>query len=457
MAKSRFFNRAEFEARTAKRNHFAAVDVLGSFDFSTAVIYLKALKIRDIEDAGTVAAKFKPEWNNGNPNLLSASQYTSLAKVNPLAIHEYTHFVDSTSTLWGLRHLKLMSEAYSSSNEPEAGYHKAKIFFDHTKSIRLPSYYTVISKGPHGRQPWRAVPTIGRIFDKSGNISGRSVLFSRFLNSDGELMARSPVSAVSILEASAMAQETLAAIDLLKLTTPDFKMVEEREFSKKHIDFLYSREVTEYSVCVHLLANKIACADAGMAFSMCARLTRVALNFPKALFEKLAEQCPISKILRVPDGHDFVVAARDGLRSYDLGIIYFLLCNGLPPGVSESEEKFKEGLNIAICSLGVSVEEYVAAMNAEGESLIETISASPIEKVKIIGSAGYENFRRINYMEERLDFSKLNVPPALLGDDNVVAIFSQETNSLRGFDVESCFFELDDGMSWVNRFAEACL
>ncbi|SDN41113.1 hypothetical protein SAMN05216517_110165 [Janthinobacterium sp. OK676] len=457
MKKSRFLNRAEFEARTAKRNHFSAVDVLGSFDFSTAVIYLKSLKIRDIENAGMVAAKFEPKWNNGNPNLLSASQYASLAKVNPLAIHEYTHFVDSTSTLWGLRHLKLMSEAYSSLSEPEAGYYKAKIFFDHTKSIRLPSYYTVINKVPHGRQPWRAVPTIGRIFDKSGNISGRSVLFSRFLNSEGELMARSPLSAVSILEASAMAQETLASIDLLKLTTPDFKMVEEREFSKKHIDFLYSREVTEYSVCVHLLANKINCADAGMAFSMCARLTRVALNFPKVLFEKLAEQCQISKILGVPDGHDFVVAASDGLRSYDLGIIYFLLCNGLPAGVNESEEKFKEGLNIAICSLGVSVEEYVAAMNAEGESLIETISASPIEKVRIIASAGYENFRRINYIEERLDFSKLNVPPALLGDDNVVAIFNKETNSLRGFDVESCFFELDDGMSWVNRFAEACL
>ena len=457
MKKSGLFNKAEFEARTAKRNHFSAVDVLGSFDFSTAVIYLKALKIHDIEEAGLVAAKFKPEWNNGNPNLLTANQYASLAKVNPLAIHEYTHFVDSTSTLWGLRHLKLMSEAYGSSNETEAGYHKAKIFFDHTKSIRLPSYYTVINKAPHGRQPWMAVPTIGRVFDKSGNISERSVLFARFLNSDGELMARSPVSTVSILEASAMAQETLAAMDLVKLTAPDFKRVEERVFAKKHIDFLYSREVTEYSVCVHLLANKIACADAGMAFSMCGRLTRVALNFPKVLFDKLAEQCPVSKILRVPDDHDFVGAVRDGLRNYDLGMVYFLLCNGLPPGVSESEKKFKDGLNVAICSLGVSVEEYVAAMDAEGHSIIEAINASSIEKVKLIGNAGYENFKSINYLEERLDFSKLNVPPALLGDDNVVAIFSREMNSLRKFDVESCFFELDDGMSWVNRFAEACL
>jgi hypothetical protein len=450
-------NFKEFEARTANRNHLSAVDIMGSFDFSTAVIHLKSLKIVDVENAKRLTAEYRPTWNDGNPNLLSGEQYVALSKVNPLAVHEYTHFIDSTSTLWGLRHLKLMSDAYSSANDAEPSYHKAKRFFDHARSLRLPSYYTVINRKPHSNRPWIAAPSIGRVFDKNGKISDRPVLFSRFLNSNNELMVRSPISMVSILEASAMAQETLTNTDLLKLTSVDFRIVEERHFAKKHIDFLYSRELTEYSVCVHSLANKINCADAGLAFSMCARITRATLNFPITLFQKLADHCPIPAVLGVSSEHEFVGAIRDGLRHHDLGVIYYLLCNALPANVVESEEKFKEGLDIALVALGVEIEEFTLAVQAEGKQLIDMLFASPIENVKILAIAGYENFKRIHHFQERLDFSELNVPPVLLGDDAVVTLFGQETNTLRAFDLEASFFELDDGMSWVNRFSEACL
>jgi hypothetical protein len=453
---TRKINIKDFEARTAQRNQFSAVDTLGSFDFSTAVIYLKSLTNKDIEEAKKVTIEFKPGRNNGQLNFLCGEQYLALAKVNLLAIHEYTHFIDSTSTLWGLRHLSLMSDAYSST-ELEKNFYKAKTFFDHIRSIRLPAYYTVINKKLHANRPWGSSLSIGRIFNKDGQFSKQSVLFSRFLNSDGQLIVRSPVSAVSIFEASAMAQETIAGMDLVKLSEPQFKLVEEREFSKKHIDFIYSRELTEYSVCVHILANKIACTDLGVAFNMCSTLTRIALNFPQSLFEKLAEKCPISAVLNISDEHEFMHTIRDGLRSHNMGVVYYLLCNALQPNVVESEDKFKDGLDHAIRSLGIEIDELTSAIETEGENLFRSLQISPIEKIRILASAGYENFKRIHYAQGRLDFSQLNLPPALLGDDTIVSLFNRDTNTLKDFDLEACFFELDDGMSWVNRFSEACL
>jgi hypothetical protein len=254
-----------------------------------------------------------------------------------------------------------------------------------------------------------------------------------------------------------MAQETISGMSLVKLSEPDFRLVEQREFAKRHLDFIYSRDLTEYSVCVHLLANRLACTDAGMAFSMCARLTRVALNFPISLFEKLAAECPVSDILDIPKDHEFAQAFKDGLRAHDMGVIYYLLCNALPINVIESEAKFKEGLNHAIRSLGIEIDELIGEAKAESEELIGLLRTSPIENIVTLSSAGFENFKRINYLQEHLDFAELNLPPALLGDDTVISIFNKQVNKLAKFDVEACFFELDDGMSWVNRFSEACL
>lgn len=451
------FTNLDFETRTARRNQLSAVDILGSFDFPTAVIHLKSLNAADIGQAQKLLAGFTPDWNEGNPRLLSGDQFLALAKVLPLAVHEYTHFIDATSTLWGLRHLQQMSGAYTSINDGESGYHKAKSFFDHIRSIRLPSYYTVVQKQSHSKRPWRSTVTIGRIFDTKGGISERPVLFSRFQNSDGEIIVRSPISTVSILEASAMAQEIMSHTNLLKITDSEFRLVEERDFAKKHIDFLYSRDLTEYSVCIHILANRLNCSDSLVAFRMCARLTRIALNFPAVLFDKLSESCPVEAMLDIPLNHEFGQAIRYGLRAHDLGTIYYLLCNTLPLNVIESEEHFTNGIDAAIRSLGIGVEELMEAAEIEAQSLTASVCTTPIEYIKMLALAGHENFKRIQLTRAELIFTELNVPPSLLGDDTVTHLFSGDKNSLKKFDLEGCFFELDDGMSWVNRFSEACL
>lgn len=446
----------DFEKRVAQRDHLSAVDVLGTFDFSTAVIYLKSLVAADMDRARMALNEFRPAWNDGKPNLMTGQQFTTLAKSQPLVVHEYTHFVDATSTLWGLRHLLLMSEAYGSIDLDEGNYYKAREFSDHVRSIRLPTYYTVLYKAHEG-QPWQSRITIGRAFEAKGKISNRPILFSQFLNSDEQVMVRSPVSTVSILEASAMAQEIINVSRLLQLTDPEYRIVEDRELHRKTMKFLYAKNFTEYSVCVHILANKLGCKDALMAFTICSRLTRLALNFPGTIFDKLAENCPVEKVLNIPVQHEFSKAVRDGLRCRDLGTIYYLLCNALPASVLESEKHVSPAVATALTVLGTSEDELAVAAQAEAEFLLKSLDETEIENIKALAYAGYANFGTIGFQSGELDFRELNLPPALLGDDTIANIFAGGKNSLSAFDVEGCFFELDDGMSWVTRFSDACL
>jgi hypothetical protein len=44
-----------------------------------------------------------------------------------------------------------------------------------------------------------------------------------------------------------------------------------------------------------------------------------------------------------------------------------------------------------------------------------------------------------------------------LGDDAIVHVFGGESNGLQHYPVVDGYNELDDGHSWVLRFAEACL
>ena len=79
----------DYKKSTKKWNCLAAVDTLGRMDFATTIVSLDGFSIQDLD--------------------LSLPRGREAFSV---AIHEYTHFLDYTSTLWGLRGLKLMNDAY---------------------------------------------------------------------------------------------------------------------------------------------------------------------------------------------------------------------------------------------------------------------------------------------------------------------------------------------------------
>lgn len=450
---------ADFKNKTARTNLLSKVDVLGSFDFFTSLISLDALSADDITEIRT-AFGMKPPLCGAQNIHLSPSQYSIATKVLTLATHEYTHFVDATSTLWGLRHLELMNSAYCCNDRrgtKEALFFKAKEFYDYSRRIRLPDYYTVVNDKITNTRPWQSNISIGNLFSGSGTPTDRSVLFSRFSNSNGLLLARSPISTVSLLEASAMAQELLLHAWLLQNTEPGFRLVEQQLFNKQTLNYLYNPSITEYSVCAHVVANQQGCTNVFAAFRMCSIMTRLVLNFPDSAFDRIAESCPISALLEIPKDHPSEAAVRNGIRNKDHGTVFYLLCSALPPHSHTDDATFIKGLESALLQLGIDLCTLLKDSNEAAVLIYNDIANSDVTAISTLAKAGFANYKSIDPQKCGLDFQRLNVPPALLGDSSIAQLFNSPTNMLQNFDLESCFEELFHGQSWVERFSEACV
>lgn len=450
---------SDFKKRTSKTNILSAVDVLGSFDFYTTLITLDSLTSQDVAELNK-AFGAQPLITAFQQTNLTPDQYLIAKKIIPLAIHEYTHFLDSTSTLWGLKHLQLMSSAYLCSDNRgnnEKEFNRAKVFYDHSRRIGLPKYYTVVNRKAANTRPWLSNTSIGYLFSGSGIPTNRSVLFTKFYNANGEQLARSPISTVSLLEASAMAQEIQAQAILLKNTEPSFQLIERKQFDSDTLNYLYDPKITEYSVCAHMVADKLKCANGFTAFRICSILTRIILNLPDSAFDTLADICPIADLLGIAANHPFEKAVRNGLRNHDYGIAFYLLCVSLTPHSHQNNTKFQAELVEATIRLGLDPKTLTSDSNKAVEHLYNELAASDITSISIIAKAGFENYMSISPMSYALDFQKLHFPPVTLGDSSEVLLINLAHNTLRNFDINLCFKELFEGQAWVERFSEACV
>lgn len=419
-------------------------DTLGSFDFFTYTVCLDSIDTKTYNDF---------------QKALNLKDHGTLLKFIPLTAHELTHFIDSTSTLWGMKHLLKMSEAYCSNNTKggqEAEFHKAKNFLEHTRSLRFPNYYTVVSKDVEPTRPWQSRITIGKLFDLDGKLSDRPILFSNFSNIHGTLLARSPISTVSILEASAMSNEMVSRVGLIEKLEGDAKYVERAIHKRDFFDYIYNQNITEYSVCVHILANHLECKDLFIAFQICSIITRIVLNFPDALLEKVIASAKIHEILRIPNGHEFEDRMYSGVKYGNLGILYYLICKSLPKYTQESKLKMIDGVEESLGRLGLSFSSINTEACKEAEEITSKLKESKLNAIRILASVGRDNFHKISMKSASLDFSNLSTPAIYLGDGEEVRIFNNNENLLNEVKIEHIFDELYEGQEWVERFSEAC-
>lgn len=419
-------------------------DTLGSFDFFTCIVCLDSIDSTTFKEFTTAK---------------STKSYLGLSKVIPLAVHELTHFIDSTSTVWGMNHLYKMNEAYCSNDlkgGKEYDFHKAKHFMEYVRSLRLPNYYTLIDDSKKPELPWESRITMGKQFNLDGKISESPILFSHFINVQGDLLARSPVSTVSILEASAMSNEILAKLSLINLLDKNERTVESSLYQKESLRYIYNQNLTEYSVCVHIIANHLQCKDLLIAFHICSTITRLVLNFPKALISAVARRTKIYEILNIPKDHEFEKRMLSGIKNQNLGILYFLICNALPNDTADSSDKMLAGIETALNRIGISL----ATLKSEAQKEIDEISAkldgSKLNAIRILSKSGADNFGKIPLGLAHPDLSILSLPSVYLGDGVEVRIFDNESNILKKVSIEEIFEELYEGQEWVERFSEAC-
>lgn len=449
---------ATYKAKTKDLNILARSDVLGSFDFFTTIVSLESLVSADL-DAYPATSMLEVIKQGAK---LSKKQYQSMAKILPLALHEFAHFFDATSTLWGMKHLQLMNRAYLCDDrrqDNEANFYRAKQFLDHIRRIHLPRYYTVVMPSPPVR-PWRADLSIGQLFDSAGRLSGRRIVFQRFQNASGDLLVRSPISQLSLLESSAMAQQILLHAFLVERLDGDYGLVERRDFATRTLDYLYKKELTEYSVCVHVVANKLGCSDGVASFAASALIVRIVLNLPAVAFDDLSKATDLMDRIGFPkDGAyaEFEKALRDGLRHLDLGTMFYLIARCLPgePGLLPSGAA--NVVQAAAERLGLNIAQMHEIALHEAKSIGEELGGSSIATLAMLGPLALHNMTSIKYERSLLDFSALHLPPALLGDSAQVRLLGDVKSPLSEVDLDSVFSELYEGQRWVERFSEACV
>ncbi|AZB72034.2 hypothetical protein [Synechococcus elongatus] len=452
---------SNFKEISKQWNCFSATDTLGSFDFYTTIVSLDSLTLPEIRIAKEKLSEFYQHSLQDPNTLLDENSYHPIAKVFPLAVHEYTHFIDATSTIWGLNYLKIMKESYESNNVRggrESDFHKAKKHYDFIRKLRLPEYYTLREPNTLNVRPWRYKLTTGLLFDQQGNPSDRAVAFTQFMNAKNEFLVRSPISMVALLEMSAMAQEVLMNIFLLMSTNTEFQSIEGSQYSNVLMEYLYNPDITEYSVCVHLVANLLSLEDPALAFRVCAVLSRIILNVPINYFSRLSESCPIQNILRLHENDNAVQYFRNGLSSCDYGTLFYLMCHALPKGNYESAQAIQSSVEASISELGINLEEMQSDMTREAQDLCQQIVTSKIPEIQQLAKAGYQNFLKIKANNPRITLEQLNLPPVLLSDSEYLSIFPNANNLLSTFNIDSAFEELySKGQAWVERFSEACV
>ncbi len=244
----------------------------------------------------------------------------------------------------------------------------------------------------------------------------------------------------------------------LGMTDEGFRNVEGSLYSCRLMDYLYNPRITEYSVCVHLVANKLNLTAPYMAFKVCAYISRLILNMPHGRFEDLAVPSLIADILEISGEHAFVERLMSGLSARDYGTLFFILASALSKTSWHESQPISELIQSTLESLGMPMQQLQAESQAEAVALSQSFRVSHFKEISSLANACYENFKKATEDEFRIPFERINLPPALLRDSASCLIFPNRENRLATFDIDLAFDSLyGRGQEWVERFAEACL
>lgn len=445
----------KFKNQLKSANVFSPVDTLGSFDFYNNLICLDSVDSQCFDDLRSKHGNRIVGLEEGEH--IDSNLYYDLEKIMPLAVHEYTHFIDCTSTLWGLNHLALMNSAYKTCIEQkENNFHYAKKFYDHVRTLRLPDYYTFKYDGDESSRPWQWRTSIGKLFSSDGQLTDRAVVFMRFSNSIGDDLVRSPLSMVSLLEATAMKHEIFCKLELLNHCDDEFRIVELASYKKSILDYLYNKEITEYSACVHCVANIHAIKDVIEAFSITSAIVRLCLNMPKSLFERIAESEHAYEAVGISGNNELTGLFKASLKVFDRAILFYIIVHALPKSEEYNQASLEEALKKTLEDFGITYAEYEEAGNIEALTT-SYFKDGKFRSLNLIAQAGFNNYALLNRFGFNTSYDKVELPEVYLGDCTSIRLLGCKGLPLNELTADDIFDELSIGNEWVKRFSEACL
>lgn len=406
-------------------------------------------------------------------------------KVLGIFIHEITHWLDHTSTLWGQNFLIDIFNAFNAKyNENIDDLWRIQKLFSDISRIYFADYYTANGSAANktwNQKPWRYQFGSGLQFDKDGKISEQyPFLFTKFSTSDDELIKRVPLSVVSLLETNAIASENKLEISLLSSLSEEEILIENNLIQQSSLKNLYNPELTVYSVAAHSLANIVGISEITSAYFLSSALSTLCLNLPSQVFP----------LLKIP--YDIQEAIGDRtkqmLKIQDRGFVFYLLANFAPKdNLSDvlTNSNILNWLESAVNAAGLpplrQLEELALIEMNEldkeilkdplmenfkelGAAIDEDNFICEYSRLKTLLKAGRENFTKRGIcgnhelsLKSLLseDDSCLKLPPILLGDDEVIQL-GIEALGQQYQNLEEWIYYVWDMEDHLREFNKAC-
>lgn len=384
------------------------------------------------------------------------------AKFASLVIHEFTHWIDHVSTLWGQRNLSAWLgglAAWKSGNE--ANYPavirarhemKAMKYAQYFKSVEI-SDVAAASKG----RPWRGAYSIGTAFDHVGAPNpDHPILFTRFWTFGRIPIARVPMSVGSLLELNAVRSQmdvellafaqAFAAHDLVECK------LQEQAIQRKYLDLLYSVDHVDYSVAAHCIANSISNSDIVEAYTRGNRLAEIAMNLTRENMDKL---CLPGRFNSLPEAH-----ARF-LKQHDVGYAYWCLCLHAPDDLSLPLDQWVATTleNAQLPALPNLISDALEEMDALAATAPPGMAGERFSELAAYGKAVFEKHGVARVARIQQIYSEAasegRLPFIILADD-------RKNNNSHAWKavpierVEAWHAEIWDFDSWGEIFEEAC-
>lgn len=370
---------------------------------------------------------------------LAAGRIGSARSAVGTIFHELTHWADIVGTVWGRQYLQTLYRAYTilpdiQRSGSENDFSVFMDLHDRTRRIMHSEYFRVVD--PKARpqsinEPWTFEISCGQEFDADGKLDiSRPILFVRFDNhATGQRVARQPITAGALLEATAMHSEIETQGELIS-SLPDLmeRRMELAFFKSEFEKQIYDPALTLYTAPVHILAHRTRLTDPAEAYEWAARVAFVALNMQPHHFAAL----------RFPTSVSIWKGRFDGFRlSADPGVAYFMICES--GGPKREAESIDGWLDRALKGLGLRSERKILA---EAQLLL---NSEPTSTVSMPFFAGYEYQKQLG---NRLAQIRRNHGPALtLGRAQI-----NDLTLLPPFDCDGALFGLTPAQFDIGQF-----
>jgi ferritin-like protein len=216
-----------------------------------------------------------------------------------LCAHELSHWLDHTTTIWGMKLLEKQARAIQAwDSQDTTRFHEMLDLALEIQRIHSASYYR--TKGPRYAEgttsvPWRVEESSGLRFDRDGRLVNDPILFLRFLTNErsanehgdgADLVVRLPFVSAALTEAIATATEFLANMKVL-MEPIDENFVEKKFWLDDLASTLYDPELALYTAAHHVTANHCAIDNLAEVYPLTSALAHVTLDLPSDIFKKI--------------------------------------------------------------------------------------------------------------------------------------------------------------------------